>query len=153
MSAEQQSQLDSTTVVFNIEPLDFQNIDSVPKNITLLDPTLELNNKSLDGDTNNPHNIDTPVMFNGFIYDEFFDDNSNDSDGYVSDNSGENFYEIDTDSDNEELPTYPISNMQMTVYDNDLPEFLHYDQDDQLNDWEYEEIDSGPSIGPFKGKS
>ena len=82
--------------------------------------------------------------------DEFLDDNSNNSDGYVSDNSGENFYEIDTDSDNEELPTYPISNIQMTVYDNDLPEFLHYDQDDQLNDWEYEEIDSGPSIGPFQ---
>ena len=164
MSAERQSHFDPTTVVFNIEPLDSQNSDPVPENVTLLDPTLELNNQSLDdptlelnnesldGDTNHP-NIDTPVMFNGFIYDQFLDDNSNNSDGYLSDNSGENFYEIDTDSDNEELPTYPISNIQMTVYDNDLPEFLNYDQDDQLNEWEYEEIDSGPSIGPFKSKS
>ena len=40
MSAEQQSQVDPTTVVFNIEPLDSQNSDSVPENVTLLDPTL-----------------------------------------------------------------------------------------------------------------
>ena len=152
MSAERQSHFDPTTVVFNIEPLHSQNSDSFPENVTLLDPTLELNNQSLDdptvelnnesldGDTNHP-NIDTPVTFNGFIYDQFLDNNSNNSNGYLSDNSGENFYEIDTDSDNEELPTYPISNIPMTVYDNDLPEFLNYDQDDQLNQWEYEEID------------
>ena len=43
--------------------------------------------------------------------------------------------------------------MQMTVFDNDLPEILHYNQDDQLNDWDYKEIESGPSCGPFQGNS
>ena len=43
--------------------------------------------------------------------------------------------------------------MKVTVFDNDLPEFLQNDQDDQLNNWEYEEIDTGPSSGPFHGKS
>ena len=63
------------------------------------------------------------------------------------------FYEIDTDSDNGELPSYPITNMQMTFFDNDLPGLLQYNQDDQLTDWEYEELDSRPSCGPFHGSS
>ena len=41
-------------------------------------------------------------------------DNVDDNGSDFSDNSGNDFYEIDTDSDNEELPSYPITNMQMT---------------------------------------
>ena len=125
----QEGEFDPTTVVFNLETLDVQT----------------------SGSSGNSHSTDPS---NTSIFDEFFDDfdNSNNIDSYSSDNS-EDFYEIDTDSDNEELPTYPITNMKVTVFDNDLPEFLQYDQDDQLNNWEYEEIDTGPSSGPFHGKS
>ena len=41
----------------------------------------------------------------------------------------------------------------MTIFDNDLPELLHYHQDDELSEWNYEEIDSGPSWSPFLGNS
>ena len=91
------------------------------------------------------------------IYDEFMDNDNvnNGMDNYStdSDKSGDDFYEIDTDSDNEELPSYPITNMPMTIFDNDLPELLHYHQDDELSEWNYEEIDSGPSWSPFLGNS
>ena len=73
-------------------------------------------------------------------------DYDNSSDGDVD------FYEIDTDSEGEEFPTYNITNMEMTDYQNDLPELLQYDQDYYVNDWENEMIDSGPSIGPFHGQ-
>ena len=91
------------------------------------------------------------------IYDEFMDNNDLDLDNgsFSSDNdySGDDFYEIDTDSDNEELSLYPIMNMPMTFYVNDLPELLHYDQDDEFSGWTYEEIDSGPLWSPFRGNS
>ena len=125
----QEGEFDPTTVVFNLEALDVQT----------------------SGSSGNSHSTDTS---NTSVCDEFFDnfENSNNIHSYSSENS-EDFYEIDTDSDNEELPTYPIMNMKVTVFDIDLPEFLQYDQDDQLNNWEYEEIDTGPSSGPFHGKS
>ena len=125
----QEGEFDPTTVVFNLKTLDVQ----------------------LSGSLGNSHSTDPS---NTSVCDEFFDDfdNSNNIDSYSSDNS-EEFYEIDTDSDNEELPTYLITNIKVTAFDNDLPEFLQYDQDDQLNNWEYEEIDTGPSSGPFHGKS
>ena len=90
--------------------------------------------------------------FQNEIYDEFMD-NVDDNGSDFSDNSGNDFYEIDMDSDNEELPSYPITNMQMTFFDNDLPGLLQYNQDDQLTDWEHEELDSVPSCGPFHGSS
>ena len=45
-----------------------------------------------------------------------------------------NFYEIDTDGDEEELPTYPITNLDITHFENDLPELVPYDQDDIVSD-------------------
>ena len=129
-----QVQVDPTTIVFNLD--------------------------TLEPETNDPQNNNTDVTPNpsNEIYDEFIDnignDNGSNFDSDLSDfENGEDFYQIDTDSDNEDLPSYPITNMQMTMFDNDLPEFLHYNQDDQLNDWDYEEIDSGPSCGPFQGNS
>ena len=129
-----QVQVDPTTVVFNLD--------------------------TLEAETNYPQNNNKDVMPNpsNKIYDEFIDnignDNGSNFDSDLSDfEYGEDFYQIDTDSDSEDLPSYPITNMQMTVFDNDLPGLLHYNQDDQLNDWDYEEIDSGPSCGPFQGNS
>ena len=68
-----------------------------------------------------------------------------------SDQSGIDYYEIDTDSEDEELPTYPITNLRITLFENDLPEFVPYDQDDIVSDWNHEIIDSGPQSGPFLG--
>ena len=129
MSQDPQSLVDETTVVFDIHTLDIETTNSTP-------------------------NIDTLDESNTISDDIFHDnDNANNFDSDYSDNSGDDYYEIDTDSDNEDLPTYPITNMQMSIFDNDLPEFLHYHQDDQLNDWDYEELDSGPSCSPFYGTS
>ena len=68
-----------------------------------------------------------------------------------SDEGDFNFYEIDTDSDEEELPTYPITNLDITHFENDLPELVLYDQDDIVSDWNHEILDSGPQSGPFLG--
>ena len=126
-----------------------------------VDPmTVVFNLDALEAETNDPQNNETDVTPNpsNEIYDECVDnignDNGSNFDSDLSDfEYEEDFYQIDTDSYNEDLPSYPIMNMQMTMFDNDLPEFLHYNQDDQLNDWDYEEIDSGPSCRPFQGNS
>ena len=68
-----------------------------------------------------------------------------------SDEGDFNFYEIDTDSDEEELPMYPITNLDITHFENDLPELVPYDQDDIVSDWNHEILDSGPQSGPFLG--
>ena len=68
-----------------------------------------------------------------------------------SDQSGIDYYEIDTDSDDEDLPTYPITNLGVTLFENDLRELVPYDQDDIVSDWNHEMIDSGPQSGPFLG--
>ena len=68
-----------------------------------------------------------------------------------SDESGVEFYEIDTDSDDEELPTYPITNLDITEFLNDLPELVPFDPEDVVSDWDHEILDSGPQTGPFHG--
>ena len=62
-------------------------------------------------------------------------ENSPTDESDYSDEGDFNFYEIDTDSDEEELPMYPITN----------------DQDDIVSDWNHEILDSGPQLGPFLG--
>ena len=75
------------------------------------------------------------------------------NESFSSDNdSGEEFYEIDTDSEDEELPTYPLTNFEVTIY-NDVQNILQFDVDDEANEWEYEEIYSGPSTGHFLSAS
>ena len=119
MNSEQVA-VDPSTVFFDLQTLEFQT-----------------NHSSSNSDVSDQETI---------IYDEFMDNNDSDNgDSSDDDNSGDDFYEIDTDSDNEELLSYPITNMPMTLFVNDLPELLHYDQDDELSDWNYEQIDSGPS--------
>ena len=127
----QQVSVDPTTAVLNLQTFEFETNDS-----------------SSNSDVSDQATV---------IYDEFMDNDNGDNgmDNYStdSDNSGDDFYEIDTDSDNEELPSYPITNMPMTIFDNDLPELLHFHQDDELNEWNYEELDSGPLWSPFLGNS
>ena len=72
---------------------------------------------------------------------------------FSSDNSDNDFYEIETNSDEEELPTYPLTNFEMTIFQNDMPHLLMHEVDDELNEWKYETIDSGPLTGPFLSKS
>ena len=127
MNSEQVS-VDPSTVFLDLQTLEFQT-----------------NHSSSNSDVSDQETI---------IYDEFMDNNdSENGDSSDNDNSGDDFYEIDTDSDNEELPSYPITNMPITIFVNDLPELLHYHQDDELSDWNYEQIDSGPSWSPFRGNS
>ena len=69
----------------------------------------------------------------------------NDSDS--SDNN--EFYKLSTDSEDNDLPTYPINNLEMTVVEGTETNELLIDIDDMANDWSHEIIDSGPSYGPF----
>ena len=69
----------------------------------------------------------------------------NDSDS--SDNN--DYYELSTDSEDDDLPTYPINNLEMTVVEGTETNKLLIDIDDTANDWSHEIIDSGPSYGPF----
>ena len=69
----------------------------------------------------------------------------NDSDS--SDNN--DYYELSTDSEDDDLPTYPIDNLEMTVVEGTETNELLIDIDDTANDWSHEIIDSGPSYGPF----
>ena len=80
-------------------------------------------------------------------------DSSSSSFDYESDDyDGDEFYEIDTDSEDDELPRYSLNNFEVTFY-SDMQHVLQFDVDDEVNEWEYEEIDNGPSTGPFLSKS
>ena len=46
---------------------------------------------------------------------------------------------------------YPITNLDITHFENDLPELVPYDQDDIISDWNHDILDSGPESGPFLG--
>lgn len=62
-------------------------------------------------------------------------------------------YEISTDSDEDELTTYPINNIGMSVIEGDEVNQVLIDQDDELSNWIYEQSDMGPSYGPFLSNS
>ena len=87
MSTRVQVQVDPTTVVFNLDTLEPETND--PQNNTDVTP--------------NPSND---------IYDEFIDNIDNDYgsnfDSDLSDFEYGDFYQIDTDSDNEDLPLIPL---------------------------------------------
>ena len=51
------------------------------------------------------------------------------------------------------MPTYPITNLDITHFENDLPKLVPYDQDDIVSDWNHEILDSGPQSGPFLGNT
>ena len=70
----------------------------------------------------------------------------NDSDTDLSQN---NYYELSTDSEDEDLPTYSIKNFEMTVVEGSETNPLLIDIDDVINDWTNEIVDSAPSYGQF----
>ena len=72
-------------------------------------------------------------------------DTRNDSDSSYNDD----FYELSTDSEDDDLPTNPINNFEMTVVEGTETNDIVIDIDDQANEWTHETIDSGPSYGPF----
>ena len=49
------------------------------------------------------------------------------------------------------MPSYPITNLDITHFKNDLPKLVPYDQDDIVSDWNHEILDSSPQSGPFYG--
>ena len=53
-------------------------------------------------------------------------------------------YELSTDSEDDDLPTYPINNLEMIVVEGTETNELLIDIDDMANDWSHEIIDSGP---------
>ena len=151
---------DGTSIQLDISPLqdESESVDIQTSETDLDLETVQLQNDYLDSIVETPQVIsnETDQAISSHeqidcdsapLYDEFFDDSES------STNSGDEFYEIDTDSDCEELPTYPLTNIPMTIFENDLPEYEQYDQNDQLNNWQYEASDSGPSCGPFYGHS
>ena len=74
-----------------------------------------------------------------------------DSDSLYEDN--DDVYEISTDSENDELPTYPITNIRMTTVEGDEENGVVIDIDDELSNWIYKQSDGGPSCGPFLSNS
>ena len=69
------------------------------------------------------------------------------SESESSDNN--DYYELSTDSEDEDLPTYSITNLPMTIFEGTETNDILIDIDDEANGWTNERIDSGPSYGPF----
>ena len=82
---------------------------------------------------------------------ENFQNGESDSDSLYEDN--DDVYEISTDSENDELPMYPITNIRMTTVEGDEENGVVIDIDDELSNWIYEQSDGGPSCGPFLSNS
>ena len=80
-----------------------------------------------------------------------FENGESDSDSLYEDN--DDVYEISTDSENDELPTYPITNIRMTTVEGDEENGVVIDIDDELSNWIYEQSDGGLSCGPFLSNS
>ena len=81
------------------------------------------------------------------------------------DSDHDEYYTISSDSDDEELPSYHITNKEMTIFecwdrDNNIlidkqcwENNILIEQDDELCNWKHEMLDSGPSTGPFQSTS
>ena len=71
----------------------------------------------------------------------------NPSDSDSSENN--DYYKVLTDSEEDDLPTYSINNLQMTEVEGNEANHLLIEVEDTISDWTNEIIDSGPSYGPF----
>ena len=63
------------------------------------------------------------------------------------------YYEVSTDSEDDDLPSYSINNLEMTIVEGNEDNILVKEVEDTLNHWCDEMIDSGPSYGPFFGST
>ena len=118
-----------------------------------LDVDLDLDVDNSNIEMNNSDNSSQSPPTSSEFSDPFVSGYQLEQNDFSSDDSDNDFYEIETDSDEEELPTYPLTNFEMTIYQNNMPHLLMHEVDDELNEWEYETIDSGPLTGPFLSKS
>ena len=82
-----------------------------------------------------------------------FENTESDSDSFNNEDNNDDLYEISTDSENEELPMYPITNIRMSTVEGDEESDVLIDQDDELSNWIYEQSDQGPSCAPFLANS
>ena len=78
-----------------------------------------------------------------------FENTESDSDSFYNEDNDDDLYEISTDSENEELPMYPITNIHMSTVEGDEESDVLIDQDDELSNWIYEQSDQGPLCGHF----
>ena len=101
------------------------------------------------------------------LQDNSIENNSDTQSMSSIDSDNEEYYTISSDSEDEQLPTYSITNKQMTnlecwdttgrneilidkeSWDNNII----IDQQDELSNWKSEILDSGPSTGPFYSNS
>ena len=71
----------------------------------------------------------------------------NPSDSDSSENN--DYYEVSADSEEDDLPTYSINNLEMTEVEGNEANHLLIEVEDTISDWTNEIINSGPSYGPF----
>ena len=94
----------------------------------------------------------------------FTNDHDNESTSTLDSNHDE-YYTILSDSDDEELPSYGITNKEMTSFkcwdrENNIlidkqcwENNILIEQEDELCNWKHEMLDSGQSTGPFQTTS
>ena len=143
-----------------MDTIDFDSMEHVVE--IDLDLDLDLDNSNLDSvesnisQDNSSHNssetVQSQVPSSFDVSDQFENAYQLEESDFSLDNESD-FYEIETDSDEDEFLTYPLMNYEMTSFQNDMAHLLMYEVEDELNEWQYEEIDSGPSSGPFHSKS
>ena len=94
-----------------------------------LDPQGEI-----ESDTNEPEEDNSTTSSENAIENQL-DPDSFSSDYESDDYDGDEFYEIDTDSEDDELPRYSLNNFEVTFY-SDMQHVLQFDVDDEVNEWE-----------------
>ena len=82
-----------------------------------------------------------------------FENTESDSDSFYNEDNNDDLYEISTDSENEELPMYSVTNIRISTVEGDEESDVLIDQDDELSNWIYEQSDQGPLCGPFLANS
>ena len=99
-------------------------------------------------DTQINQNFDLPPKEIDFPHNESDSDNES-SNSDPTPNLDDYEMEIEPDTDNDQLPSYKITNFLMTNLKHDDPALLLIDERDETIGWDYEKIDSRPTYGPF----
>ena len=130
-----------------MDTIDFDSMEHVVE--IDLDLDLDLDNSNLDSvesnisQDNSSHNssetVQSQVPSSFDVSDQFENGYQLEESDFSLDNESD-FYEIETDSDEDEFLTYPLMNYEMTSFQNDMAHLLMYEVEDELNEWEYEEI-------------
>ena len=135
-----------TMTCYHVHLFKYSSMDSGPSDLVEFDlETLEpiVNTGNIPQASDIIHEI--PFPNSPSSTDDINSRNASDSDS--SENN--DYYEVSTDSEDEDLLTYSISNLEMTVVEGNEENKLVIEVEDTINDWSNEIIDSGPSYGPF----